>query len=182
MNEAKVMTERHRHHRSRGEAVISAVSAGLFLVLVGVIVIINQNLWSNIRNFFNDFTQVTVTNTQVSLPAPATPAAHTAVYSATFQFALGIAILEILILAMRFGVGSRIRRKAQTVGDLIFWLGAAYLLYNLADMKNTLSVSQQQTMWFQFWAAIIILFGISLIVRATFFLAAKQMSPEQRST
>ncbi|MGO8806296.1 MAG: hypothetical protein ACLQO7_06780 [Candidatus Bathyarchaeia archaeon] len=32
---------------------------------------------------------------------------------------------------------SRIRRTAQTVGDLIFWFGAAYMLI-LATMKITL--------------------------------------------
>ncbi|MGA2386044.1 MAG: hypothetical protein ABSG33_05890 [Candidatus Bathyarchaeia archaeon] len=168
--------------RVRGEGAISAVSFGLFLVLVGVIVVINQNLWSNVRDFFNDFTTANVTNTQISLPVPATPAAHTAVYSATFQFALGIGILEILILAMRFTVGSRIRRKAQTVGSAVFWFGAVYLLNNLADMKITLAINQQRQMWFQFWAAIIILFGVSLVARAVFILVAKQMKPKQRST
>ena len=168
----------HADRREHGEGAISAVSIGLFLVLVGVIAVINQNLWSNIRDFFNDFTKVNVANTKVSLPAPATPAAHTAVYSATFQFALGIGILEILILAMRFTVGSRIRRKAQTVGDLVFWFGAAYLMHILADMKITLTINQQWQMWFQFWAALIILFGISLIARAAYILAARQRPPK----
>ena len=162
--------------RSRGfaEGLIAAVSIGGFLVLVGIIFAINQNLPQKIVDFFNDFTTVQVPNTTVNLPAPFTPAAHTLVYSATFQFALGAAILQILILALRLGIGSRIRRTAGTVGSLIFWFGAAYLLNNLAQMSSTLTQSQQLTSWFQFWSAIIILAGVSLIVRGAIVFVARK--------
>ncbi len=168
------------YHRWRREGAISAVSVGLFLILVGVIVAINQNLWPKIQDFFNDFTTANVTNTNVTLPIPATPAAHTAVYAATFQLALGIAILEVLILAMRLAMGSRIRRTAQTVGNLVFWFGAAYLLNWLAGMKSTLAISQQRDVWFQFWAGIIIMFGVSLLARAAIAIAARQTRPKQK--
>jgi len=164
------------HHRMVGEGLISAVSTGLFFVLVGVIVIINLNLWSEIGKFLNSFTITRVANTSVNLPVPSSPAAYTAVYSAAFQFALGIGALQILVLAMRFTVGSRMRRIAQTVGSLVFWFGTAYALSVLSGMKSTLALSQQQTMWFQFWAVIIILIGLSLIARAAVLLAASQLS------
>jgi hypothetical protein len=157
-----------------GEGLISAVSTGLFFVLVGVIFIINQNLWSKIQEFLNSFTIARVANTSVNLPVPSPPAAYTAVYSAAFQFALGIGALQILILAMRLTIGSRIRRTAQTVGSLVFWFGTAYALSILAGTKSTFALSQQQTMWFQFWAAIIILIGLSLIARAAVLLAARR--------
>ena len=158
------------------EGAIAAVSAGLFFVLIGVIVVINLNLWTAIKDFGNDFTTANVGNSSIQLPIPGTPAAHTQVYSVAFQFALGIAILQIIILAMRLTMGSGIRRKAETVGSLVFWFGAAFLLNNLADMKSTLAISQQQTMWFQFWAAIIMLIGFSLIARAVILLAVKQFT------
>lgn len=115
-----------------------------------------------------------IANTSIQIPVPASPAAHAAVYSAVFQLALGIAILEIVILAMHLANGSRIRRTAQSVGNLVFWFGAAYLLNNLANMKSTLAHNQQLTMWYQFWAAIIILIGISIIARAVILFAANQ--------
>jgi hypothetical protein len=171
------MTEASRYHRSRvGEGLIAVVSTGLFLVLVGIIAVINQNLWSKIQDFINNFTTATVANTSVKLPVPATPAAYTAVYSAAFQFALGIGFLQILILAMRLAIGSRIRRTAQNVGSLVFWLGTAYALSILAGMKSTLALSQQRDMWAQFWAVIIILIGLSLIARAAVLLAARRLS------
>ena len=164
------------HRRMIGEGLISAVSAGLFFVLVGIIFVINQNLWSEIQEFLKSFTIATVANTSVNLPVPSPPAAYTAVYSATFQFALGIGALQILVLAMRLTIGSRTRRIAQNVGSLIFWLGTAYALSVLSGMKSTLALSQQQTMWFQFWAVIIILIGLSLMARAAVLLVASRLS------
>ena len=165
-----------KHRRMVGEGLISAVSTGLFFVLVGIIVIINQNLWSKIGEFINSFTIARVANTSTNLPVPSSPAAYTAVYSAAFQFALGIGALQILVLAMRLTIGSRMRRTAQNVGSLVFWFGTAYALSILAGMKSTLALSQQRDMWFQFWAAIIILIGLSLIARAAVLLAANRLS------
>ena len=164
------------HRRMVGEGLISAVSAGLFFVLVGIIFVINQNLWSKIQQFINSFTIARVANTSVNLPVPSSPAAYAAVYSAAFQFALGIGALQILILAMRLTIGSRMRRTAQTVGSLVFWFGTAYALNILAGMKSTLTLSQQRDMWFQFWAVIIILIGLSIIARAAVLLVAGELS------
>ena len=68
------------------------------------------------------------------------------------------------------------RRIAQTVGSLVFWFGTAYALSVLSGMKSTLALSQQQTMWFQFWAVIIILIGLSLIARGAVLLSASRLS------
>jgi len=174
---AKKMSEKTSGYQSGRlfrEGVIAVVSAGLFFILVGFIFVINQNLWPKIKDFGNDFTITRIANTSIQLPVPASPAAHVAVYSAVFQFALGIGILEILILAMHLANGSRIRRTTQSIGSAVFWFGAAYLLSVLADMKNTLTDSQQLTIWYQFWAAIIMLIGISIVVRTGILLAAKQ--------
>jgi len=172
-NRVKEMSEKgSTHRRMVGEGLISAVSAGLFFVLVGIIVVINQNLWSKIVEFVNSFTTARVANISVNLPVPSSPAAYTAVYSAAFQFALGIGALQILVLTMRLSIGSPIRRTAQNVGSSVFWFGTAYALCNLADMKSTLALSQQRDMWFQFWAVIIILIGLSLMVRAAVLLVA----------
>ena len=153
---------------------ISAVSIGLFFILIGIIFVINQNLWPKIKNFGNDFAITHIANTSVQLPVPASPESHTSVYSAFFQFALGIAILEILILTIQLVNGSRIRRMTQSVGSLVFWFGAAYLLNNLANMKSTLAHSQQLTMWYQFWAAVIILIGVSIIARSAVLFEANK--------
>lgn len=158
------------------EGLVTAISVGGFFILVGIIYATNQNLLQNLINFFNDFTNVQLQNSTISLLAPFTPAAHTAVYLAAFQFALGIGIIQIIVLAARLALGSRIRRTAQAVGGLIFWFGTAYMLNGLAEMKTALSHDQQLVLWFQFWAVIIMLIGISLLARAAVLLIASKRS------
>jgi membrane protein YdbS with pleckstrin-like domain len=58
---------------------------------------------------------------------------------------------------LRFVVDSPFSKKAETVSNLVFWLGASYLI-------STFLI--ETTTWFVFWAAIIMLSGVSLIVRA----------------
>jgi hypothetical protein len=60
-------------HRLFGEGLIVGVSTGLFFILIGVIFLINQNLWPKIKDFGNDFIITHVANTSIQLPAPATP-------------------------------------------------------------------------------------------------------------
>jgi hypothetical protein len=74
------------------------------------------------------------------------------------NFAIGIAILQIIILPMRLAFKSRLSRIAETVGNLVFWVGAA-LVANVYLLAGTVEG------WFQFWAYLIILAGVSLIVR-----------------
>jgi len=160
------------------EGVISAISVGGIFVLIGVVFVINQNLIPQLEDFFSHFTMVKVGSSSVFLPAPLRPADHTYVYAAASQFALGVGILEILVLALRVSLGSRIRKTADTVGDLVFWFGAAYLLNNLASIKTTLSLIQQRETWFLFWAAIIMLIGFSLVARAIVLFAARHQMPK----
>ncbi len=66
--------------------------------------------------------------TGISLPAPLNPAAYVNLYTAAFQFALGIGILEIVILALRVGLHSPVSRKAETIENIVFWLGTSFLI------------------------------------------------------
>ena len=150
-----------------GEGLISALSVGAVLVLIGTVFVINPHLWQNIVDFSKNISTVRVSGTSIFLPAPTMPSAHTGLYIAVEQFELGLGILQVVILAARLLVRSRIRRIAETVGNLVFWFGAAYLT------ETYLNSSATQERWFLFWAAIVVLFGVSLIVRATVFLARK---------
>jgi hypothetical protein len=53
------------------------------------------------------------------------------------------------------------------MGNLVFWFGASYLT------ETYLNSSTTQEMWFLFWAAVIVLFGVSLIARAIVLFARK---------
>ncbi len=74
------------------------------------------------------------------------------------NFILGIGILQIVILPLRLIVRSPFKRIAETVGNMVFWLGGA-VVANVFLLAGTL------TGWFQFWATLIILVGVSMIVR-----------------
>lgn len=158
-----------RTHKIR-EGLISAISVGAAFILIGMVFVLAQpnSLWESIVAFFSDFTLRQVPSTGISLPAPANPAAHAVVYTAAFQFCIGLGILQILLLAIRLAVRSPIGKTAETVGNLVYWFGAAYLItIYLSDAPNI-------TQWFMFWAAIIIMLGLSFIARAFVLLAKRR--------
>jgi hypothetical protein len=144
---------------------------GAVFILIGTIYVttLPTSLWDKIVDFFGSFTTVQVPDTTISLPVPAVPAAHTVVYNAAFQFCIGIAILQIIVLALRFMFHSPISKTAETAGNLVYWFGASYLVTTFLNSATTV------TTWFAFWAAIIIAIGVSLIARAVVLFAKKHL-------
>lgn len=149
------------------EGLITAVSFGFFFLLVGAIFVITPSLFDKVQAFFNNFTTTEAIPhlPDVFVPVPASPAAHTVVYTAAWQFSIVWSIFQIMILAFRFVVGSPLRKKAETAGNVVFWLGATYLIGTLLT-STLLTGSRALENWFVFWAAIIMLIGLSIIVRA----------------
>jgi hypothetical protein len=168
------MTERSQIiHFRVSEGLINAVSAGFFLLLAGVLFVITPGLFQGIVDFFTGFTLKSIPHlSNVLVPVPENLAQHTVVYTAAGQFSLVWGIFQIIILALRFVVGSSIGKKAETVGNVISSLGTAYLIDVLLN-SDSLSSANPNALenWFVFWAALIMLIGVSLIVRA-FILAA----------
>jgi len=146
------------------ESLITGVTAGFFLILVGFLFIMTRGLFTSIINFFNDFEILRqVPNTAIYLPAPARPLNHTVVYTAIEQFSFAFGVFQVVILALRFAARSKMDKKAETVGNLVFWLGLGYLT-RLLLLQPTRWVPL--TTWFIFWAAILMLIGVTLIIRA----------------
>lgn len=147
------------------EGLFSAISAGFFLVLVGAIFVTTPNLFDKILVFFRDFDIVSVPNTEnLLLPAPVSPNTHSDVYSAVARFSLIWGLYQIVILLLRFVIRSPLGKKAETVSNLVLWLGASYLIS--AFLNGT-------TTWFAFWGTIIMLIGVSLIARAIILVVAR---------
>lgn len=151
------------------ESLFSAIYIGAIFIIIALIYFIHlpDSLWDGLINFFTSLTLAPVPGTGISLPAPANPAAHTNLYFAAFQFAIAIGILEIVILALRVGLHSPVSRKAETIENIVFWLGASYLI--ITYLVNMTIPSE----WFVFWAGIILIFGLALVARA-FVLLAKR--------
>jgi hypothetical protein len=153
----------------RKESLVTAIYVGSVLILIEIVYFVNlpSSLLDGVVKFFSTLTLAEVPGTGISLPAPLNPAAHMALYTAAFQFALGIGILEIGVLAIRVFWRSPMPRKAETVENIVFWLGASYLVTTY--LMNMAIASE----WFVFWAGVILIFGLALVARA-FVLIAKR--------
>jgi hypothetical protein len=159
----KLSTAPKKRVKTTKETLFSVISVGTVLILIGVVFVLAQptSLWNGLVNFFNNLTWRSLPHiTGISLPAPANPAAHAVVYTAAFQFCIGMGILQIVMLALRLATRSPINKTSETVGNLVYWFGEAYLItVFLSGAPNT-------TQWFMFWAGILVMLGLSLIARA----------------
>ncbi len=151
------------------ENLFTAIYVGaVFIILAGVYFShLPNSLWDEIVDFFTSLTLSPIPNTNIPLPAPSNPASHANLYLAVFEFALAIGILEIIILFLRIYFNSPVARKAETVENIVFWLGTGYL--TISYLVNMTIPAE----WFVFWAGVIIMFGLSLVARA-FVLLAKR--------
>lgn len=162
------MTEQS-YWRRRGyrEGIISAISAGFFFILVGAIFIMTPNLFSRIIAFIDDFAFVQIPNTAIYFFAPRTPVIpHIIVHRAVREFSLVWAIFQIVVLIIRAAARSTLGKIAETGSNIVFWFGATYLIGIFLIERTWLTSSLPLTAWFAFWAAIIVLAGLTMIVRA----------------
>lgn len=149
------------------ESLISAVYIGTIFIVLALIFVVNTGIWGNIVNFFSSLTLAQVPGIGFSLPAPANPAGHTQLYTAAFEFSLGMGILEIIILAVRILLRSPFERRAETIENIVFWLGTSYLI--ITYLVNMIL----QTEWFVFWAGLILIAGLAFLARAFILMARR---------
>ncbi|HLN89416.1 MAG TPA: hypothetical protein VK253_05060 [Candidatus Binatia bacterium] len=151
----------------RKENLFTAIYVGGFFISIALVYYVNaaQNLLSGFVNFFSSLTLAPVPQTGISLPAPSNPAVYANLYNAAFELAIAVGILEIVILALRVWMSSPVSRKAETIENIVFWLGASYLI--VAYLENMTITGE----WFVFWAGIVLIFGLALIARAFVLLA-----------
>ena len=154
------MTQNPHPNRFLYEGLITALAIGGIFIVLGLAIVSTPNIVQISTAFFKDLSNATypIGTGNAVLPAPANPAAHAAFYTAIINFMLGVGILQIVILALRVGLHSRVRRIGETVGNMVFWLGAAAVA-NVFLLAGTLQG------WFQFWAFLIVIVGLSLIIR-----------------
>ncbi|MDR0372797.1 MAG: hypothetical protein LBI79_04470 [Nitrososphaerota archaeon] len=164
-----VISKKYGLTESRKENLFTAIYIGAVFVTLAVIYIIHlpTSLWNSIVDFFMTLTLSPVPSTGIALPAPANPAAHADLYLAGFQFAIAIGIIEVIVLLLRIVLHSPIQRKAETIENIVFWLGVSYLVTTYL-VNMTIAAE-----WFVFWAGIILIFGLSLVARAFVLLARR---------
>jgi hypothetical protein len=159
------------------EGIFSAISAGFFFIIIGIIFLTTPNLFQRIAGFFTNFGLERIPYTTIYFPAPVNPLQHQEVYQAVEQFSFALGLFQIVILALRFFAGSPWNKKAETTSNLVFWIGISYLIRALL-IESNIQISMNwngMTTWFVYWSALIMLCGVSLIVRAIVFGAASVM-------
>lgn len=130
------------------------------------------NLLDKVVTFLSHFNVVQVGNTSIYVPAPEHLGDHIDVYLAAREFSLVWGVFLIAMLGARFLLDSPLRRKAENIGDIVFWLGAAYLIQTFLVAPTQTSLIDV-TKWFEFWAAVVMFIGVSLIARAIFLAAVR---------
>ena len=143
--------------RKYPEGLFTAISAGFVILLVGAIFVITPNLFDNIVDFFKDITLVDVPNTDIMFIGPEFSRSHLTVYQAAGQFSIALAVFQVVMLGLRFVFPSSWNKRSETVGNLVYWTGEAFLIQLLLV---------ESTQWFTFWSTLIIVVGVSLIARA----------------
>lgn len=160
-----------RYSHGYVDTVIKGITAGFFFLLLGIIFATTPNLFRGVEDFLRDIGLVRVfPNASFFLPAPVHQAAHQSVYDAVEQFALVWGIFLIATLVARIVLRLPLRSISDNAGDIVFWLGASYLIQVLLIQK---------TEWFTFWTIVIVLIGISLVVRGI-ILAIGYFGSQQR--
>jgi hypothetical protein len=151
----KALTEKKK------EGLVTAIYIGSIFILLALIYLVNvsKGLFGNLESLFSSFTFTTVPGTSITLPAPSNPAAFTLVYNAAFEFAFGLGMIELIILSLRIAVHSPLSRKAETIENLVFWLGTSFLV--ISYLVNMTIISE----WFVFWSGIILIAGLALVTR-----------------
>jgi len=130
--------------------------------MAGTLFLVTSGLFEGVIDFFKDFDTIRVLSTDVYLPAPRTLTSHMVVYETARLFCLYWGVFLVALLIARFVLHSSWRKKAENLSDIVFWLGAMYLIQTM--LLDITSLAHKE--WFAFWAAIIMLLGVSLIVRA----------------
>ena len=156
-----------RHGFSYAEGLITAVSFGGFLIILGIVFALTPGTWQAVTNFFNDLTLKAYPfgspGSTISVLTPAHPDVHASFYNAVMGFCFGIGALQIIILILRLIVHSHIGKISETIGNLVFWIGAAFSV-------DAFLLAGTLTGWFQFWAVLLLILGVSLIARGLVYL------------
>jgi len=175
-----------RYTHGHYEGILTAISAGFFLILIGTLFIGTPNLLNEVVTFLNNFKVVAVGNTNIQIPTPQNLATNAKMYPAVQgvclaarDFSLVWGVFLIAMLGARFLFDSSLRRKAENLGDIVFWLGATYLIETFLVtplQASIISDSDLALNWLKFWASVVMFIGVSLIARAIFLAAAQEMN------
>ena len=140
--------------RRRDKHLLSWLSFGVFLIIVGAIFLITQDLTGQIRAFFEDFKLEQISG-KFYFPTPQNP--HPTLYGATAMFCLAFGVYQILLLFLKFALGANLKQRAETFTSVIFWLTASFAV----------SMLENETIeWLLLIAVLVVLAAVGIIIRS----------------
>ena len=137
-----------------GPDILGAVTFGLIIILLAIIVIIHPSFLALFVAFVTDIVW------QEVVPGfwwwvPATPSAHIEFYTILNQLFIGIIIINIIVLILRVIFRDSYRRQIESVGGIIFAAGVTWASWNLLNPPYA---------WHIFSGYFIVFAGVSLII------------------
>lgn len=144
---------------------LSGLSFGVFLVIVGAIFLITPNLIDEIEPFFRDF-ELEQVSENIYFPTPQHP--HPTLYNSVAVFCFAFGTYQILLLILKFALETEPTQKAETLTSIIFWLTAGSIVLML---KNG------SIKWLTFIAGLVILAAIVIIIRSAAHIIFKRRVP-----
>jgi hypothetical protein len=157
----------HDLSEKKKENLLSGIYVGSILITLAVIFIVQSSLWNQLVDFFTSMTLAPVPGTSVALPAPSNPTAYFELYMAVFEFTITVGAIEVVVLILRVLLDSPVQRKAETIENIVFWLGTSFLI--ITYLVNMTIAGE----WFVFWAGVILITGLAFLARSFVLLAQR---------
>lgn len=150
--------------RRSDDQLLRLLSFGVFLLILGIIVLATPNLSDQISAFVQDLKLEQIQpGVNASLPAPQGP--HPQLYGAAALFGLAFGAYLVLLLIAKFVLGADLNQKAETLTGVILWVGIGLAMLALA--RGTVA-------WLLFVAIAVVLIAILILVRSAAFLISKK--------
>jgi hypothetical protein len=130
------------------------LSFGFFIMLFALFFIIVPDYGKEVENFIGSFKLKEVAS-NVFLPAP--EGSHQVVYQTATNFSIVFGLFQFFILALRLYFRSSVSKMAETISNIVLWLGAAYML-------NILRLGE--IIWFPFIGGLVVVVGLSIVARS----------------
>ena len=137
--------------------ILGAVTAGLIIILIAVLLVVIPNLLPSIITFFLDLVWIEVA-LGIGWWTPSTPAAHVVVYNAIYVFFIGTLIINIVVLILRVIFRDSYRRQIESVGGIIMSAGVTWAAYNFTQTYALTQAFAVFCGWF------IVFVGVSIII------------------
>ncbi|MDI6644933.1 MAG: hypothetical protein QME14_07730 [Methanobacteriaceae archaeon] len=139
---------------------VGILSFGFFILLIGILFVFIPGLSASISNFFAELNITAISsNNFTEFPSniyvPTPTGFYPEFYNALFQFCIIFGFFQIFALILRYLINDYVNRKVGNFTDILFWFGAAYLVYIF--LNNQIS-------WIVFLGFLVILLGLKIVL------------------